>query len=217
MTRDTLRGVRFRSRREMEQRMRTSWLVMVVAISAAWSQEQRRGDANTPRETQIKIARSAAPKEVSEKADVYILGKNGYELAVKGTNGFSCAIERERLDTMEPECYDREGSQTTFKVRQFVEAQRAAGVSEGKIEKVVAAGYKSGRFKGPSKSGITYMLSESNYVFDPDAKQVIHFPGHLMFYAPYATAETVGSGAGAPYIVHPGKPDALLIVVPAKN
>jgi len=37
-----------------------------------------------------------------------------------------------------------------------------------------------------------------------------------MFYAPYATAKTVGSGGGAPYIVHPGKPDALLIVVPAK-
>jgi hypothetical protein len=197
--------------------MRTSWLVMVVAISAAWSQEQRRVDANTPRETQIKIARSAAPKEVSEKADVYILGKNGYELAAKGTNGFSCAIERERLDTMEPECYDREGSQSTFKARKFVEAQRAAGVSEENIEKAVTAGYKSGQFKAPSKPGITYMLSDSNYVFDPDAKEVIHFPGHLMFYAPYATTATVGSGTGAPYIVHPGKPDALLIVVPGKH
>ena len=197
--------------------MRISWFLVVVAISAAWSQAPKRVDANTPRETQIKIARSAAPKEVSEKADVYILGKNGYELAAKGTNGFSCAIERERLDTMEPECYDREGSRTTFKVRQFVEGQRAAGVTEEKIQKAVTAGYKSERFKAPSKPGITYMLSDSNYVFDPDAKEVIHFPEHLMFYAPYATAETVGSGAGAPYIVHPGKPDALLIVVPAKH
>jgi len=197
--------------------MRTYWFLAVVAMSAGWAQEPKRVDANTPRETQINIARSAAPKEVSERADVYILGKNGYELAAKGSNGFSCAIERERLDTMEPECYDGEGSRTTFKTRQFVEAQRAAGVSEEKIEMVVAAGYKSGRFKAPSKPGITYMLSDSNYVFDPDAKKVIHFPGHLMFYAPYATAETVGSGAGAPYIVHPGKPDALLIVVPAKH
>jgi hypothetical protein len=186
-------------------------------VSLAAAQEVTHVDATTPRETQIKIARSAAPKEVSDKADIYVLGKNGYELAAKGTNGFTCAIEREKLDTMEPECYDREGSQTTFKARQFVEAQRATGVSEEKIEEAVAAGYKSGKFKAPSKPGITYMLSDSNYVFDPDAKQVIHFPGHLMFYAPYATAETVGAGAGAPYIVHPGKPDALLIVVPAKH
>ena len=192
-------------------------MMMFGATLAGEAQELKHVDANTPRETQIKIARSAAPKEVSDKADIYVLGKKGYELAAKGTNGFSCAIEREKLDTMEPECYDREGSRTTFKVRQFVEAQRAAGVSEGKIEMAVTAGYKSGRFKGPSKAGITYMMSDSNYVFDPDAKQVIHFPGHLMFYAPYATAETVGSGEGAPYIVHPGQPDALLIVVPAKH
>src|SRR4051812_29345196 len=161
--------------------MRTSFLFVFFAASAVWAQELKRVDANTPRETQIKIARSAAPKEVSDKADIYILGKAGYELGATGTNGFSCAVEREKLDTMEPECYDREGSRTTFKVRQFVEAQRATGVSEDRIEKAVAAGYKSGRFKAPSKPGITYMLSDSNYVFDPDAKQVIHFPGHLMF------------------------------------
>jgi hypothetical protein len=191
-------------------------LIIFAAVSSiAWTQDLRRVDGNTPRDVQIKIAKSAAPNEVADKADIYILGKYGYELAVKGSNGFSCAIERERVDTMEPECYDREGSRTTFKARQFVEQQRAKGVSEEKIEKALAAGYRSGRFKAPSKPGIVYMLG-SNYVFDPDAKQIIHFPGHLMFYAPYATAETVGSGAGAPYIVHPGKPDALLIVVPAK-
>ena len=190
-------------------------VAFLSAFSLAAAQNVTRVDANTPRDVQIMIAKSAAPKEVADKADVYVLGRNGYELAVKGSNGFSCAVERERVDTMEPECYDREGSRTTFKARQFVEQQRAKGVSEQRIERAVAAGYKSGRFKTPSKPGIVYMLG-SNYVFDPDAKQIIHFPGHLMFYAPYATAKTVGSGGGAPYIVHPGKPDALLIVVPAK-
>ncbi|MCU1284043.1 MAG: hypothetical protein JWO13_393 [Acidobacteriales bacterium] len=57
-------------------------------------------------------------------------------------------------------------------------------------------------------------MSEHNYVFDPDSKKIIHVPGHLMFYAPFATAQTVGSGKGAPYITGPGKPDALMIVVP---
>jgi len=187
----------------------------VVSLSVA--QEVTHIDANTPRDVQVRIARSAAPKEISDNADIYALGKRGYVLVVSGTNGFSCAIERERLDTMEPECYDREGSRTTFQARWFVEKQRAAGVSENKIKEAVDAAYKSGKFKAPTKPGIVYMLSDSNYVFDPDAKKIIHFPGHLMFYAPYATAETVGTGEGAPYIVHPGQPDALLIVVPAKR
>ena len=197
--------------------MRFFLLAALSALSLANAQELTKLDAITPREVQIRIARSAAPKEISDKADIYVLGKNGYELAEKGSNGFTCAVERERVDTMEPECYDREGSGTTFQVRKFVEQQRAAGASEEKIEKAVAAGYKTGRFKAPTKPGIVYMMSDSNHVFDPDSKKVIHFPGHLMFYAPYATAETVGSGEGAPYIVHPGKPDALLIVVPAKH
>lgn len=40
--------------------------------------------------------------------------------------------------------------------------------------------------------------------------------GISMLYAPYPTQKTVGTGEGAPYIVHPAQPDALMIVVPAK-
>ena len=104
-----------------------------------------------------------------------------------------------------------------MKVRFYEEQQRARGVSDEEIEQSIKAGYKSGKFKPPSKAGIVYMLSDSNYVLNPETGKIIHFPGHLMFYAPYATEKTVGSGEGTPYIVHPGEPDALMIVVPAKR
>jgi hypothetical protein len=102
-------------------------------------------------------------------------------------------------------------------VRIYEEQQRANQMSDQEIERSIRAGYKSGKFKAPSKPGIVYMLSAYNYVLNPETKTIIHFPGHLMFYAPYATEKTVGSGEGAPYIVHPGEPDALIIVVPAKS
>ncbi len=172
-------------------------------------------DANTPREVQIRIARLAAPKVITDHANVYVLGKHGYELAEPGDDGFSCLIEREKVTTMEPECYDAVGGRTTLKVRFYEEEQRARGVSDEAIERAVKAGYKSGKFSAPSKAGIVYMLSDYNYVLNPETGKIIHFPGHLMFYAPYASAKTVGSGEGAPYIVHPGEPDALMIVVPA--
>lgn len=191
--------------------------IVMGSCSGSVAQDINQIDANTPRDVQIRIARLAAPKDVSDHANVYVIGKEGYELAIRGDNGFACLIEREQPNTMEPECYDAEGSNTTFKVRVFVEQQRASGVSEHKIGRAIDAGYKSGRFKPPSKPGIVYMLSDSNYVLNPETGKIIHFPGHLMFYAPYATEKTVGSGEGAPYIVHPGKPDALIIVVPAKS
>jgi hypothetical protein len=173
-------------------------------------------DATTPREIQIQLAESAAPKEVSTAATILVLGKNGYEVARKGTNGFTCLISRQLVNTLEPECYDAEGTATTVKKDMFVEEQRAKGVSEEQIDKHVEAGYKSGKFKAPRRPGIVYMMSPYNRVLNPQNKQIIRFPGHLMFYAPNLTAKDVGEGEGAPYLTNPGKPDNLMVVVPAK-
>jgi hypothetical protein len=191
------------------------WLVLLIATTSfAFTQGIDKLDASTPRDVQIRLARSAAPAEVSDHATIMILGKDGYETAVKGTNGFTCLVLRQYLNTVEPECYDAEGSRTTLLADMYIEQQRAKKVSEAQIAKGVEAGYKSSKFKAPAKPGIVYMMSPHNRVYDPDQKKVITVGGHLMFYAPYATAKTIGSGKGAPYIANPGQPTALLIVVP---
>src|SRR5271154_2303006 len=46
------------------------------------------------RNAEIALARSAAPESISRDAEVMVLGRRGYETAVKGTNGFVCAVER---------------------------------------------------------------------------------------------------------------------------
>jgi hypothetical protein len=170
--------------------------------------------ANTATDLQIALAESAGPP-VAPDATILTLGPKGYVKVRDGRNGFTCLVERQRVDTLEPECYDAEGSATTLGVTMFIEEQRAAGVGEAAIDAAVEAGYREGRFKAPRKPGIVYMLSDYNYVYDPDRKAVIHFPGHLMFYAPFATEKEVGTGPGAPYVVSPGTPRTLLIVVPA--
>ena len=173
-------------------------------------------DASTPEDVQTALALAAGPPPVASGAAVYVLGPKGYRKTREGSNGFTCLVTREHLDTMEPECYDAEGTATTLKSRLFVEEMRAQGKDEKWIEAEVEKGYASGRFRAPKRPGIVYMLSDYNYVFDPEDRKVIHFPGHLMFYAPNLTAKDVGSGPGAPYLVRPGHPDALMIVVPAK-
>ena len=171
-------------------------------------------DARTPVPIQIALAESAGPP-VAKDAAIYVLGPKGYTRVREGRNGFTCLISRERPDTLEPECFDGEGTATVVPVRMFIEEQRALETPDATITALVEEGYKKGRFKAPGKPGLVYMLSDHNYVFDPERKQVIHFPGHLMFYAPYATQKDVGTGPGAPYIVAPGTPHALMIVVPA--
>jgi hypothetical protein len=170
--------------------------------------------AETPEAVQIRLAETAAPAEVTSKASIYVLRADGYQLARKGTNAFTCFVDRTRTDTLEPQCMDAEGQATTFQVRLFVEKQRAAGVPEEKIAAAVLAGYASGRFLAPRRAGIIYMLSPYNHIFDEKAQKLFHASPHLMFYGPGLEEKDVGSGEGAPILTHPGAPDNLMIVVP---
>jgi hypothetical protein len=52
----------------------------------------------TDRNAEIALARSAAPESISRDAEVLVLGRHGYETAVKGKNGFVCIVERSWLD-----------------------------------------------------------------------------------------------------------------------
>ena len=44
--------------------------------------------------SEIALARSAAPASISDGAEVMVLGPKGFTTAVKGTNGFLCVVER---------------------------------------------------------------------------------------------------------------------------
>ena len=47
-----------------------------------------------PPGSEIALARSAAPAAISDKATVLTLDSQGYQTAVRGTNGFTCLVER---------------------------------------------------------------------------------------------------------------------------
>jgi hypothetical protein len=58
------------------------------------------------------------------------------------------------------------------------------------------------------------MLSTENLV-DDGKGNVIHYPPHLMFYAPYLTNADLGSdvnGSGPAFVADEGTPRALIIV-----
>ena len=91
-----------------EEALRTIGLrnfALVVVLAAVWQAQAQ--DAQTPypsmapldqylmeRNAEIALARSAAPESISRDAEVMVLGRHGYETAVKGKNGFVCMVER---------------------------------------------------------------------------------------------------------------------------
>ena len=173
-------------------------------------------DFSLPREDRIKLAESAAPAEISGKATVYVLDRVGYVKIREGTNGFSCIVDRQTPWNLEPTCFDAEGTATTLPTRIFVEEQRAKGKTEEQIKTEVGEGYKSGKFKAPTKPGVVYMMSDRGFLL-VGTNKLVPLPPHLMFYAPYATEKDIGSpppSANMPHLIRAGQPDAYIIVIP---
>ncbi|HTZ84741.1 MAG TPA: hypothetical protein VMB66_16190 [Candidatus Acidoferrales bacterium] len=185
-------------------------------------------DASMPRDQQITLAESAAPAEVSSKATVYVLGSKGYEKAREGTNGFSCIVTRHFVKpaetTIEPQCFDAEGSRTLLLVYMHGEELRTNGKSEAEIKADIANGYKEGRYQYPSKPGFLYMMSSRNRLRAIPEHGTGIFPPHLMFYAPNMTAKDIGFDSQPELdrldylgMTHPGAGDNLIVVIPAAS
>jgi hypothetical protein len=181
-------------------------------------------DASMPRDQQIALAESAAPAEVSSKATIYILGSRGYEKAREGTNGFSCLVGRHFVKptetTIEPQCFDAEGTRTLLPVYLHGEELRTNGKSEAEIKADMAEGYKEARYQYPNKPGFLYMMSSRNRLSAIPEHGTGIFPPHLMFYAPNMTSKDIGfdaqSLAKLDYLgmTHPGRGDNLIVVIP---
>jgi hypothetical protein len=177
-------------------------------------------DVSLARAKKIRLAKSAAPPEISDKATVYVLDAVGYVKVQDGSNGFSCFVDRQGPLNMEPTCFDAEGTATLLLSRFYAEEQRAKGKSEDQIKREIDDGYKAGKFLAPRKPGIVYMLSDSIYLYIASNNQLVHAPPHLMFYAPYATEKDLGSpspGINMPRLIRAGQPDAVIIVFPAQK
>jgi hypothetical protein len=162
---------------------------------------------------EIAAARSAAPEALRAGATVWVTAPEGYSKAVTGSNGVACLVGREDGGGWAPICWDQEGAETILPVAIEKERLRRAGKSSEDVRAAIDAGFRSGRFRAPRRAGVSWMLSNHNYV---DAGgRVINYHPHVMIYAPYLTnAEIHGDprNPALPWVLFEGTPHAYLIV-----
>lgn len=167
---------------------------------------------------EVALALSAAPESLRAGAGVYVLAQPGYKKVRDTSNGLTCLVERTRPDTLEPICWDPEGT-ATIMPKALAEAEwRAAGLDAADVERKVNEGFASGRFRAPARAGVAYMMSAHNYVFN--GERVIHYQPHVMIYAPYVTNKMIGADMkdpNQPWVLNEGSPHAYIIVIPASR
>jgi len=206
---------------------------LVVALSAAWSAQSQDAQPHyltiapldqyliADRNAEMALARSAAPESISRDAEVLVLGRHGYETAVKGKNGFVCEVDRawtsdfDYPDFMnptvrEPICYNAAAAQSilprVFKLTGFA----MAGQTKTQMFDNIKAAYDKKELPMPGPGAMSYMMSKQTY-FGP-------FNGygspHLMFYFPRTDNMAWGGGLpGSPVIVHQDAPEPITTFV----
>jgi hypothetical protein len=198
---------------------------LVLFVSTSWSaQPAQPVSGQTPklmdRDAEIALALSACPALVAKSAGVYVLEKSGYVKARESGNGFIAIVQHALPNSQDPQCMDAEGARTLLPRYLSVAELRAQGKTPEEIRRFVADAFAKGTFRAPARPGVDYMLSKQNLT--PNSKgQVVPFPPHLMFYAPYLTNADLGLNAGLgsdgnpvgpAFVAAEGSPQALIIV-----
>ncbi len=174
---------------------------LLIAGAQAGEAPDTRKVLNTvfPRDVEIALALTGGPAHLREGAAVYVYGAKGYEKVKDGTNGFTCLVNRDGFfygtDNFKPTCWDAEGKTSYVPVMLRVGELLAQGKTTAEAQADIAAGFKDGRFKRPSKGGVAYMTA-GDVKLDASGKvTATAFPGHMMFYAPGVTTADLGTTA----------------------
>ena len=180
--------------------------VLVVVLSVAWQAQAQTAKTPYPamapleqylipdRNAEIALARTAAPASISRDAEVLVLGRHGYETAVKGKNGFVCLVERAwnaPFDNPEfwnpknrsPDCYNPPAARAILPLILRRAELALAGQSKDQIKEGVEAFGKK-EIPALQPGAMCYMLSKEAYLTDAGSHNV----AHLMFYVPEGTA-----------------------------
>jgi hypothetical protein len=181
--------------------------VLVTMLGAALpvqAQHAHAQDANSPyptmapiaqyrmdRDAEIALARTAAPEAISRDAEILVLGEKGFDVAIKGKNGFVCAVGRAfggPLNNPEfwnpknrsPICYNPPAVRSLLPYATKQIAMALAGATKDEIRDAIRAAVAKKELGAPEAGSMAYMMSKEAYLTDRGG----HNLAHVMFELP---------------------------------
>ncbi len=139
---------------------------------------------------EIALARSAAVAAISNDATVLVLGAHGFETAAKGTNHFTCLVERswdKSFDDSEfwnqkmrgPVCMNEAAVRTVLPMILERAEWALSGVSRAEMAERSKTSAKANMI--PATGAMSYMMSKQQYLSDDNGHP---WHPHVMFFSP---------------------------------
>lgn len=173
---------------------------LTAQLGAQESTDPRRAGPRPiiPRAQEIALARSAAPPNISGSATVYVFTDSGYAVAEPGSNGASCYVSRAWPASVEPHCFDAEGSASIMRIHMREVELLHRGMTPDAAQRLIAPDILSGKLRLPAKPAMSWMFSAEQKLISDNGEPVGRWRPHIMIYYPYLAPMTGGDGAGAP-------------------
>lgn len=167
-------------------------------------------------DTEIAMARSAAPEAISRDATVMVLGEHGYVTAVEGKNGFVCMVERAWMSPDDspnfwnpklrgPICLNPPAARSLLPVTLKRTEMALAGKSKAQIIAANKAAYDDKELPPLEPGSMSYMMSKRAYLTDNGD----HNLAHVMVYTPHMDPAAWGADVtNSPVMLNPQFKDA---------
>jgi len=172
------------------------------------------------RSAEIALARSAAPSSISDGAEVMLLGREGYETAVKGTNGFLCIVARswaQNEDNAEfwnpkmraPHCFNAQAARSFAPIYLMKTRLVLAGKSKTEIAQAIATALDNRQLPTLEPGAMAYMMSKQQYLNDRGKS----WHPHVMFYSPGdMTKNWAADDPNSPVMVNVDREDRVTVL-----
>lgn len=154
------------------------------------------------RTAEVALARTAAPESISRDADVMVLGRQGFDTAEKGKNGFVCIVERSWTSAADadfwnskvrtPICYNPAAAHSLLPRNLKRTNLILAGRTKAQVEEAIFAAVDKKQLPAMEPGAMCYMMSKQGYGGD----SVPHWPSHVMFF--YSQLDPATWGANLP-------------------
>ena len=154
------------------------------------------------RPAEISLARTAAPESVSRDAEILVLGRNGFETAVKGKNGFVCIVGRGWSSAADPDfwnpkvrvplCVNAPAARTYLVAITKITDLALAGRNLAQVNEAIANAIAKKELPAMEPGAMCYMTGKEGYGGDV----LPHWPPHLMFF--YSDTDPAIWGANQP-------------------
>jgi len=151
---------------------------------------------------EIALARTAAPESISGDAEVLVLGRDGFETAVKGKNGFVCIVGRGWSSAADPDfwnpkvrvpiCMNSPAARTYLPAITKITDLGLAGRNLTQVNEAIADAIAKKELPAMEPGAMCYMTGKQGYGGDV----VPHWPPHLMFF--YSDTDPAIWGANLP-------------------